>query len=136
MEVKLELLEIYNKRHKLIGYFDGNTFMNKKKKVIGVMEENTVKIEQSKVRLKLDEHDDIFINDNKSQVGFILDSKIYNGDGGILFELLTDKGQILDNNGKSILYLEGNSVQPKIENYFGVVAMFLESVLLDKFLHV
>lgn len=128
------MLEIYNEKHKLIGYFDGKTFMNKKKKVIGVMEDNTVKIEHSSIRLKLDSYKDIFLNDYKSHVGFILDSKIYSDDN-VIFELLPDKGQILDNKGKSILYLEGNSVEPKIENYFAVAAMFLESVLVEKFLH-
>lgn len=134
MEVKLKLLEIYDKKHKLIGFFDGKTFMNKKKKVIGVMKDDTVNIEHHSIRFTLDEHNDIFINDYKPHVGFIIDSKICNDDG-VLFELLPDKGQILDNEGKSVLYLEGNSVEPKIENYFAIAAMFLESVLVDKFLH-
>ena len=72
------MLEIYDKKHKLIGFFDGKTFMNKKKKVIGNMEDNTVNIEHSSIRITLDRHNDIFINAYKPHVGFIIDSKICN----------------------------------------------------------
>ncbi|MFX0027035.1 MAG: hypothetical protein ACFE8M_11545 [Candidatus Hermodarchaeota archaeon] len=100
--------------------------MDKKKKIIGSMEDNIVKSKNGFILLRLDRHNDLFLYDN-TPVGFILNSKMCTGENPI-FEFITEKGEILDNKGKPLLYLEGNSQEIKLKDYFGVATIFLESI--------
>ena len=124
------MLEVYNYKHKKIGYLDGKNYFNKKKKKIGSLEENVVKNKTGFPLLKIDNHNDIYLIDN-APVGFILDSKISNDDGPMC-EISKEKGEILDPEGKLLLSLEGNYESLELVDYFGIVATYLKSIWSEK----
>ena len=111
------MIEVLNKKHKIIGFFDGNKFFNKKHKLIGFLDDNIIKDNNGHILLKLDKHDDIFMG--KEQVGFILDSKIYYREKPI-FEFSKEKKEVHTYDGKEILILKGNHQQIEVRNLFGI----------------
>ena len=128
------MLEVYNHKHKKIGYLDGKNYFNKKKKKIGSLEENIVKNKRGFPLLKIDKHDDISLISNEP-VGFILDYKIGNDDGPMC-EISKEKGEILDPEGKVLLSLEGNYETLELVDYFGIAATYLKSIWSEKVLGV
>ncbi|MFX1498597.1 MAG: hypothetical protein ACFFBH_13810 [Promethearchaeota archaeon] len=132
MELIKTMMKIFNKRHRLIGYFDGKNFLSKNKKIIGYMENQTVKRADNFTLLRLDEHNDIFIYSG-DQAAFILDSKLC-VDSGPIFEFFMEKGEIRDDKGKTLLFLEGNSQEITLKDYFGIATMFLKSSWTKKIL--
>jgi len=90
----VKMIEVYNKKHKKIGYIDGKNYFDKKNKKIGSLEGNVVKNKNGFRLMKLDNHNNIF-NYNNSPIGFILDSKIGNDDGPMC-EISKEKGELLD----------------------------------------
>jgi len=124
------MLEVYNNKHKKIGYIDGKNYFNKKKKKIGSLEGNIVKNKRGFSLLKLDEHNDISILSNE-QVGFIFDSKIAN-DEGPMCEISKEKGEILDLEGRVLLSLEGNYETLELVDYFGIATIYLKSIWSEK----
>ena len=128
------MLEVYNNKHKIIGYIDGKIYFNKKKKKMGFLEGNLVKNKNGFPLLKLDEHNDI-LNMNNSQVGFVLDSKMGNDDGPMC-EFSKEKGELLDPEGVVLLSLEGNYKSLEIVDYFGIAATYLKSIWSEKVLGV
>jgi hypothetical protein len=128
------MLEVYNKKHKKIGYIDGKKYLDKKKRKIGFLEGNMVKNKNGFPLMKLDEHDDI-LNYNDSQIGFIVDSKIGN-DEGPMCEISKEKGELLDPEGKVLLSLEGNYETLEVMDYFGIATTYLKSIWSEKVLGV
>jgi len=126
----VEMLEVYNNKHKIIGYIDGKKYFNKKKKKMGFLEGNLVKTKNGFPLLKLDKHNDI-LNMNDSQVGFVLDSKIGNGDGPMC-EISKEKGELLDPEGAVLLSLEGNYKTLEVIDYFGIATTYLKSIWSEK----
>jgi len=126
------MLEVYNHKHKNIGYVDGKNYLNKKKKKIGSLEENIVKNKDGIPLLKLNEHDNI-LNYNDSHVGFIIDSKISDDDGPMC-EISKEKGELLDSKGEVLLSLEGNYETLELMDYFGIAATYLKSIWSERVL--
>jgi hypothetical protein len=124
------MLEVYNNKHKKIGYIDGKNYLNKKKKKIGSLEGNFVKNKRGYSLLELDKHNDINIP-NSEQVGFIFDSKIANDDGPMC-EISKEKGEILDPEGEVLLSLEGNYETLELGDYFGIAATYLKSIWSER----
>jgi hypothetical protein len=128
------MLEVYNKKHKKIGYIDGKKYLDKKKRKIGFLEGNMVKNKNGFPLMKLDEHDDI-LNYNDSQIGFIVDSKIGN-DEEPMCEISKEKGELLDPEGEVLVSLEGNYETLEVMDYFGIAATYLKSIWSEKVLGV
>ena len=129
-----KMLEVYNNKHKKIGYIDGKKYLDKKKRKTGFLEGNMVKNKNGFPLMKLDEHNDI-LNFNNSQIGFILDSKIGNDDGPMC-EISKEKGEILDPEGEVLLSLEGNYETLELMDYFGICTTYLKSIWSEKVLGV
>jgi len=130
----VKMLEVYNKKHKKIGYIDGKKYFDKKKRNMGFLDGNMVKNKNEFPLVKLDEHNDI-LDYNNSQIGFILDSKICIDDGPMC-EISKEKGEILDPEGEVFLSLEGNYETIELLDYFGIAATYLKSVWSEKVLGV
>ncbi len=126
----IEMIEVFNKKHKRIGYVDGKKYLNKKKKLLGFLEENVVKKMNGFPLFKLDEHNSIRSNDG-FQYGFILESKICDNNGPI-FIFSKEKGEILNSDGEVILYLEGDIENIKDLDFFGIAAIYLKSVWSER----
>jgi hypothetical protein len=125
-----KMLEVYNNKHKNIGYIDGKNYFNKKKKKIGFLEGNMVKNKRGFPLLKLDKNDNILIFGDE-KVGFILDSKISDDDGTIC-EISKEKGELLDPEGEVLLSLEGNYETLELMDYFGIAGTYLKSRWSEK----
>ena len=126
------MLEVYNKKHKMIGYIDGKKYLDKKKRKIGFLEGNIVKNKNGFNLMKLDEHNNI-LGFSNSQIGFVLDSKI-GTDEGPMCEISKEKGAILDPEGEVLLSLEGNYETLELMDYFGICATYLKSIWSEKIL--
>jgi len=126
----VKMLEVYNNKHKKIGYIDGKKYFDKKKRKMGFIEGNMVKNKNGFPLMKLDKHNDI-LNYNDSQIGFILDSKIGN-DNGTMCEISNEKGEILDPEGEVLLSLEGNYETLELLDYFGICVTYLKSIWSEK----
>ena len=123
------MIEVLNKRKKIIGYVKGKIFYNKKQKPIGYLEGNLVKNENGYLLLKLDRHDDIIISNE--QVGFILDSKIYFREEPV-FEFSKEKREIQSMDGKDSLELKGNHQNIEVLDLFGIATIFLKNKWWEK----
>ena len=128
------MLEVYNKKHKQIGFIEGKNYFNKKKKKIGSLEGDIAKNKNGFTLLKLDKYNSIF-DSSDIQVGFILDSKIGDGDGPMC-EISKEKGELLDPEGEVLLSLEGNYETLELIDYFGISATYLKSIWSKKVLGV
>ena len=128
------MLEVYNNKHKKIGYIDGKNYFDKKKRKIGSLEGEMVKNKRGFPLLKIDKHNSIFLLDNE-HVGFILDSKIGNEDGPMC-EISKEKGELLDPEGQVLLSLKGNYETLELVDYFGIAATYLKSIWSEKVLGV
>ena len=128
------MLEVYNKKHKQIGFIEGKIYFDKKKKKIGSLEGDTVKNKHGLTLLKLNKYNSIF-DSSDNQVGFILDSKI-GDDDGFMCEILKEKGEIFDPEGEILLSLEGNYETLELIDYFGISATYLKSIWSKKVLGV
>lgn len=118
------MIEILDKKSKIIGFIDGNKFLNKKHKLIGFLDDDIVKDDNGHNILRIDKHDDIFMG--KEQVGFILDSKIYYREKPI-FEFSKEKKEVHTNDGKEVLILKGNHQQIEDRDLFGIATIYLKS---------
>ena len=125
-----KMLEVYNNKHKKIGYIDGKKYLDKKKRKMGFLEGNMVKNKNGFPLLKLDKHNDIYLLNN-DPVGFIINSKISNDDGPMC-EISKEKGEILDPEGSVLLSLEGNYETLELMDYFGIAATYLKSIWSEK----
>ena len=119
------MIEIFNKKHKYIGFFDDKKCFNKKGKLIGYLEDSKVKDKNGYTLLRMDSHDDIFFGND--QVGFILDSKIYYRECPT-FAVSKEKGIILDPEGNVILVLRGDLKKIGDLEYFGITTTIFESI--------
>jgi hypothetical protein len=126
----VKMLEVYNNKHKRIGYIDGKKYLDKKKKKMGFLVENLVKNKNGFPLLKLDKYNTIF-NIGDLQVGFIMDFKIGDDDGPMC-EISKEKGELLDPEGEVLLSLEGNYETLELIDYFGIAATYLKSVWSKK----
>jgi hypothetical protein len=118
------MIEVLNKKEKVIGYIEGKKFFNKKKKLLGYLEGNLVKNKEGYTLLKLDKHNDIFFGEE--QVGFILNSMIYFREEPI-FEFSQQKREIHSKDGKDVLILNGNHQKIEDLELFGIAAIYLEN---------
>ena len=118
------MIEIYNKKKKKVGYFEGDKYYNKKHKLIGSLEGDVIKNKEGRKLLRLDKHDDILVN--KEQVGFIFNSKIYFREKPI-FEFSKEKGELHTSDGKHQLILEGNHEKIRKLDFFALATIFLRS---------
>ncbi|MHA1669385.1 MAG: hypothetical protein ACTSV5_02280 [Promethearchaeota archaeon] len=128
------MLEVYNKKHKKIGYIDGKKYLDKKERRIGFLNGNLVENKNGFPLLKLDNHNNIS-NCKNTPMGFILDSKIGNDDGPMC-EISREKGVIIDPEGEVLLSLEGNFEALEIMDYFGIAAIYLKSIWSERVLGV
>ncbi len=129
------MLEVYNNKHKMIGYIDGKKYLDKKKRKVGFLEGNMVKNKNGFTLLRLDKHNDILLNKD-FQVGFVLDSKIGN-DAGPMCEISKEKGELLDPEGEVLLSLEGDTIlisALELIDYFGIAMTYLKSIWNEKVL--
>lgn len=126
----VKMLEVYNNKHKKIGYINGKNYFNKKKKKIGSLEGEMVKNKSGFTLMKLDKHNDI-LNYKDFQIGFILDSKIGNDDGPMC-EISKGKGELLGPEGEVLLSLEGNYETLELVDYFGIAATYLKFIWSEK----
>ena len=126
----VKMLEVYNNKHKKIGYIDGKIYFDKKQRKMGSLEGNMVKNKNGFPLMKLDKHNDI-LNYNNFQIGFILDSKIGNDDG-TMCEISKEKGELLDPEGGVLLSLEGNYETLELVDYFGICITYLKSIWSEK----
>ncbi|MFX1425375.1 MAG: hypothetical protein ACFFBE_02905 [Promethearchaeota archaeon] len=118
------MIEVLNKKKKLIGYIEGKKFFNKNKKLMGYLEGNLVKNKNGRILLRLDSHDNIFFG--KDQVGFILNSTIWFKEEPI-FEFSRQKREVRSKDGKDVLILNGNHCQIEDIDLFGIAIIFLEN---------
>ena len=128
--IGVKMLEVYNNKHKKIGYIDGKNYFDKKQRKMGSLEVNLVKNKNGFPLMKLDKHNDI-LNYNDFQIGFVLDSKIGNDDGPMC-EISKEKGELLDPEGEVLLSLEGNYETLELVDYFGIAATYLKSIWSEK----
>lgn len=120
------MIEVRNNKQKLEGYIEDKRYLNKKKKLIGFLENNEFKDKTGYTLLILKENGDITWNEGESQ-GYIKDGKIYsNLHDKILYSFNKKDGEILDSSGEILLYLEGEFDTLKDEDFFGIVARFLD----------
>lgn len=129
-----KMLEVYNSKHKKIGYIDRKNYFDKKKRKVGSLEGNMVKTKSGFTLLKLDKHN-VILNYKDSQMGFIIDSNI-SDDNGPMCEISKEKGELLDPEGEVLLSLEGNYETLVIMDYFGIAAIYLKSIWSEKVLGV
>ena len=121
-----KMIEVFDKKHKRMGYIDGKKYLNKKKKLLGFLEENVVKRMNGSPIFMLDKHKSIKSNGG-SKYGFILDSKICDNNGPI-FVFSKEKGEILNSEGNTVLYLEGDFEKIEDVDFCGIAAIYLKSV--------
>jgi len=117
------MIEVLNKKKK-IGFIKGNVYLDKKGRLIGYLEGNIVKNKDGYPILKLDNHNDIY-NDNEL-VGFILDSKIYFREEPV-FEISEEEREIHFIDGKNILELKGNHQNIETSDLIGIAAIYLKN---------
>jgi len=118
------MIEIFNKNHKYIGFFDDKKCFNKKGNLISHLEDSKVKDKKGHILLRMDKYNDIFFGND--QVGFILDSKIYYREYPT-FVISKERGEILNPEGKVLLVLKGDLKKIGDLEYFGITTTFLES---------
>ncbi|MFX1279189.1 MAG: hypothetical protein ACFFA3_07210 [Promethearchaeota archaeon] len=118
------MIEILNKKKKLIGYVEEKKFFNKNKKLIGYLEGNIIKNKNGRTLLMLDSHNDIFYGTD--QVGFILDSTIWFKEEAI-FEFSLQKREIKSKNDEDILILKSNHSQIEDLDLFGIAIIFFKN---------
>ena len=120
------MIEILNKKIKLIGFVEGKKYLNKKKKLIGFIENNEFKDKTGYTLLILQDNGVITWNEGEQQ-GYIKEGKIYSSlDDRVLFEFKKEIKKILDSNGDTVLYLKGNLESLEDEDFFGIAGQFLE----------
>lgn len=120
------MIEVLNKKGKLVGYIDGKKYLNKKKKLLGYIENNEFKDKSSYTLLILTEDGNITWNEGEKQ-GWLEEGKIYSSfDNKIVFEYKKDKGQILDSDGNIVLYFKGDFDNLDEVDFFGIAGQYLE----------
>lgn len=120
------MIEVFNKKMKLIGFIDGKKYLNKKRKLIGFLENNEFKDETGSTLLILQDNGVITWNEGEQQ-GYIKEGKIYSSlDDRVLFEFKKENEKILDSNGDTLLYLKGDLDTLEDVDFFGIAGQFLE----------
>jgi len=120
------MVEVLNKKEKLEGFIDGKKYMNKKKKIMGFLENNEFKDKSSYTLLILKDNGAITWSDGRQQ-GYLKEGKIYSSlHDRYIFEFKKEKGLILDSEGDTVLYLKGDLGSLEDDDFFGIVAQFLE----------
>ncbi len=120
------MIEVLNKKMKLVGFIEGKQYLNKKKKLIGFLENNEFKDNTGYTLLILQDNGVIAWNEGEQQ-GYIKESKIYSSlDDRALFEFKKENEKILDYNGDTVLYLKGNLDTLEDVDFFGIAGQFLE----------
>jgi len=120
------MIEVFNKKEKLEGFIEGKKYLNKKKKLIGYLENNEFKDKTGYTLLILKENGAITLNEGE-QRGNIKEGKIFSSfDERILFEFKKEKGEIVDSDGNTVLYLKGELGSLNDEDFFGIAGQFLE----------
>ncbi len=122
------MIEILNKKNKRIGFIEGVKCFNKKHKLIGYLEGNELKSNNGFVILKLDKHNDLFINND--QVGFIYNSEIYIREQPV-FKVLKEKREIYTLDRKKVLKLKGNHEKIDDIDFVAIAALFLRSYWMN-----
>ncbi|MFW9865889.1 MAG: hypothetical protein ACFFEN_07310 [Candidatus Thorarchaeota archaeon] len=120
------MIEVLNKKKKLVGYVDGKRYLDKKKNLISYLENNEFKDNSGYTLLILREDGDITWNVGETQ-GSIKDGKIYSYyQELVIFEYVTEEGKFVDPNGNAVLYLNGDLEILKDEDLFGIAGQYLE----------
>ncbi len=132
MDKMNKMIEVFDKKHKRMGYIDGKKYLNKKKKLLGFLEENVVKRMNGSPIFMLDKHKSIKSNGG-SKYGFILDSKICD-DNGPIFEFSKEKGEIYNSERNTVLYLEGDLEKIEDVDFCGIATIYLKSVWSERVL--
>ena len=120
------MIEVFNKKEKLEGFIEGKKYLNKKKKLIGYLENNEFKDKTGYTLLILKENGAITWNEGEQQ-GYIKEGKIFSSfDDKFIFEFKKEKGEIVDSDGDTVLYLKGDLESLEDDDFFGITAQFLE----------
>jgi hypothetical protein len=120
------MIEVLNKKMKLVGFIEGKQYLNKKKKLIGFLENNEFKDSSGYTLLILQVNGAITWNEGEQQ-GYIKEGKIYSSfEDRVLFEFKKENEKILDFNGDTVLHLKGNLESLEDEDFFGIAGQFLE----------
>jgi len=120
------MIEVFNKKEKLEGFIEGKKYLNKKKKLIGYLENNEFKDKTGYTLLILKENGAITWNEGEQQ-GYIKEGKIFSSfDDKFIFEFKKEKGEIVDSDGDTVLYLKGELDSLNDEDFFGIAGQFLE----------
>lgn len=119
------MIEVLNKKEKTIGFIDGKKYLNKKKKLIGYLENNEFKDNTGYTLLILKENGAITWNEGEQQ-GYIKEGKIFSYLDEIIFELIKEKGKVVDSDGTTVLFLKGEIGALTDEDFFGIAGEFLE----------
>ncbi|MFX1503229.1 MAG: hypothetical protein ACFFDH_19870 [Promethearchaeota archaeon] len=122
------MIEVFNSHNKKIGFIENKEFFNKKHKLIGYLDGNIIKSKFGNPILRLDNHNDIFI-DNE-QIGFIYNSKVFFREHPV-FEILKAKRKICTTDKKKILSLTGNHEIIDMIDLLALATLFLKSNWLD-----
>ncbi|MFX0081133.1 MAG: hypothetical protein ACFE94_05210 [Candidatus Hodarchaeota archaeon] len=123
------IIEVLNRKKKIIGYVEKKKFFNRKQTLIGFLDGYLVKNENGHILLKLDDHDDIFIGNE--MVGFILNSTIYFREEPV-FEFSKEKREIYSKDGKDLIVLKGNHQDFEDLDLFGIAIIYLKNKWWEK----
>ncbi|MFX1364541.1 MAG: hypothetical protein ACFFCE_11955 [Promethearchaeota archaeon] len=118
------MIEVFNKHNKKIGFIENKKFFDKKHKLIGYLDGDILKNKSGNPILRLDNHDDIFI-DNE-QIGFIYNSKVFFREQPV-FEILKEKRKIYTTDKKNILSLTQNHEVIDMIELLALATLFLKS---------
>jgi hypothetical protein len=120
------MIEVFNKKEKLIGFVDGKKYLNKKSKLIGYLEFNELKDETGYTLLILKEDGEITWKEGELQ-GSIKEGKSFsNFTDKMVYEFKKEKAQILNSEGDTVLYLKGEVDSLDEKDFFGISGQFLE----------
>jgi len=120
------MIEVFDRKMKLVGFIEGKKYLNKKKKLIGFLENKEFKDNAGYTLLILQDNGVITWNEGEQQ-GYIKEGKIYSSiDDRVLFEFKKENEKILDSNGDIVLNLKGDLESLEDEDFFGIAGQFLE----------
>lgn len=125
------MIECLNSKQEREGYINKKRYLNPKKKLWGYLEGNRVKDEKGYTLLILQVDGTITYNEElqEEEKGQLKENKILDLSGGLIFEFLKEKQQIINAAGEPVLLFNG-SIQEieQLENidFFGIVTIFLE----------
>jgi hypothetical protein len=127
------MIEVLNKKEKLLGYVEGKKYYDEKGNLIGFLEGNIYKMKDGYPILTLDDNK-YLIDENDEKIGYLEenyfrfpDSWMYSSGLSILDRgFSSETGELYDHKGKVIGYVRGNIENLTDLDYFGILSSFYD----------